>query len=127
MIHPLDECGSLVQTAWTVFRVGNAAGIADRTIDDIALQFLDFSLEIVWNFGDSALGLMSLPNLIALVLALAGLVTPVIAAILMPLSSIGVVGLTAWRLAERRQTWMSCSFAGAACLRAWHRTILCLS
>ncbi len=27
-----------------------------------------FSLEIVWNFGDSALGLMSLPNLIALVL-----------------------------------------------------------
>jgi Cu2+-exporting ATPase len=46
-------------------------------------------------------------NLIALVLALAGLVTPVIAAILMPLSSIGVVGLTAWRLAERRQTWMS--------------------
>ena len=31
-----------------------------------------FSLEIVWNFGDSALGLMSLPNLIALVL-LAGM------------------------------------------------------
>ncbi len=27
-----------------------------------------FSLEIVWNFGDSALGLMALPNLIALVL-----------------------------------------------------------
>ena len=26
-----------------------------------------FSLEIVWNFGDSALGLMALPNLIALV------------------------------------------------------------
>jgi AGCS family alanine or glycine:cation symporter len=26
-----------------------------------------FSLEIVWNFGDSALGLMSLPNLIALI------------------------------------------------------------
>jgi len=32
-----------------------------------------FSLEIVWNFGDSALGLMSLPNLIALIL-LAGTV-----------------------------------------------------
>ncbi len=31
-----------------------------------------FSLEIVWNFGDSALGLMSLPNLIVLVL-LAGM------------------------------------------------------
>jgi len=31
-----------------------------------------FSLEVVWNFGDSALGLMSLPNLIALIL-LAGL------------------------------------------------------
>ena len=29
-----------------------------------------FSLEIVWNFGDSALGLMSLPNLIALVFLL---------------------------------------------------------
>ncbi|MBC8424375.1 alanine:cation symporter family protein [bacterium] len=27
-----------------------------------------FSLEIVWNFGDSALGLMALPNLIGLVL-----------------------------------------------------------
>ena len=32
-----------------------------------------FSLEIVWNFGDSALGLMSVPNLIALIL-LAGMV-----------------------------------------------------
>jgi Cu2+-exporting ATPase len=46
-------------------------------------------------------------NLIALALALAGLVTPVIAAILMPLSSVGVVALTAWRLGERRATWMS--------------------
>jgi AGCS family alanine or glycine:cation symporter len=27
-----------------------------------------FSLEIVWNFGDAALGLMALPNLIALIL-----------------------------------------------------------
>ena len=26
-----------------------------------------FSLEVVWNFGDSALGLMALPNLIALI------------------------------------------------------------
>ncbi len=46
-------------------------------------------------------------NLIALCLALAGMVTPVVAAILMPLSSVGVVALTAWRLSERRTTWMS--------------------
>jgi len=34
----------------------------------VLMHFLGaiFSLEIVWNFGDSALGLMSLPNLIAL-------------------------------------------------------------
>ena len=29
-----------------------------------------FSLEVVWNFGDSALGLMALPNLIGLILLL---------------------------------------------------------
>ena len=46
-------------------------------------------------------------NLAAVSLALAGLVTPVVAAILMPLSSVGVVGWTAWRLSERRMTWMS--------------------
>jgi len=46
-------------------------------------------------------------NLIALAAALAGLVTPVVAAILMPLSSLGVVGLTAWRLSERRTSWTS--------------------
>jgi AGCS family alanine or glycine:cation symporter len=35
----------------------------------VIMNFLGaiFSLEIVWNFGDSALGLMSLPNLIALI------------------------------------------------------------
>jgi AGCS family alanine or glycine:cation symporter len=35
----------------------------------VVMNFLGaiFSLEIVWNFGDSALGLMSLPNLIALI------------------------------------------------------------
>ncbi len=35
----------------------------------VVMNFLGaiFSLEIVWNFGDSALGLMALPNLIALV------------------------------------------------------------
>jgi AGCS family alanine or glycine:cation symporter len=39
----------------------------------VVMHFLGaiFSLEVVWNFGDSALGLMSLPNLIAL-LFLAG-------------------------------------------------------
>jgi len=46
-------------------------------------------------------------NLVALALALAGLVTPVVAAILMPVSSIAVVGLTAWRLSERRASWTS--------------------
>jgi Cu2+-exporting ATPase len=46
-------------------------------------------------------------NTVALALALAHLVTPVVAAILMPLSSIGVVGWTAWRLSERRATWTS--------------------
>ncbi len=46
-------------------------------------------------------------NAVALSLALAGLVTPVVAAILMPASSLGVVALTAWRLSERRTTWMS--------------------
>jgi Cu2+-exporting ATPase len=46
-------------------------------------------------------------NLVALVLALSGLVTPVVAAILMPLSSVGVVALTAWRLSERRTSWTS--------------------
>ncbi len=35
----------------------------------VIMNFLGaiFSLEVVWNFGDSALGLMSLPNLIALI------------------------------------------------------------
>jgi Cu2+-exporting ATPase len=46
-------------------------------------------------------------NAVALALALAGLVTPVVAAILMPTSSVGVVALTAWRLSERRTTWTS--------------------
>jgi Cu2+-exporting ATPase len=46
-------------------------------------------------------------NLVALALALAGQVTPVVAAILMPVSSIGVVALTAWRLSERRASWTS--------------------
>ncbi len=46
-------------------------------------------------------------NLVALSLALAGLVTPVVAAILMPVSSVGVVALTAWRLSERRTSWTS--------------------
>jgi len=35
----------------------------------VLMNFLGaiFSLEVVWNFGDSALGLMALPNLIALI------------------------------------------------------------
>jgi Cu2+-exporting ATPase len=46
-------------------------------------------------------------NLAAVGLCLAGLVTPVIAAILMPLSSVGIVSLTAYRLSGRRLAWMS--------------------
>ena len=46
-------------------------------------------------------------NLAAVCLCFAGLVTPVVAAILMPLSSVGVVSLTAWRLSGRRLAWMS--------------------
>jgi P-type Cu2+ transporter len=45
-------------------------------------------------------------NLIAVGLCLAALVTPVVAAILMPISSIAVVSLTAMRLAQRRLRWM---------------------
>jgi Cu2+-exporting ATPase len=41
-------------------------------------------------------------NAVAVSLCLAGLVTPVVAAVLMPLSSLGVVGLTAARLSTRR-------------------------
>jgi Cu2+-exporting ATPase len=44
-------------------------------------------------------------NVIAVALCLAGLVTPVVAAILMPLSSISVVSLTALRLAKGADSW----------------------
>ena len=53
------------------------------------------------------LALAALYNLTAVGLCLAGVVTPVIAAILMPLSSVGIVSLTAWRLSGRRLAWMS--------------------
>ena len=46
-------------------------------------------------------------NLGAVGLCLAGLVTPVVAAILMPASSLAVVSLTAYRLSGRRLAWMS--------------------
>jgi P-type Cu2+ transporter len=45
-------------------------------------------------------------NGLAVALCLAGLVTPVVAAILMPLSSVSVVSLTALRLTTRRLPWM---------------------
>jgi Cu2+-exporting ATPase len=45
-------------------------------------------------------------NLGAVGLCLAGLVTPVVAAILMPVSSISVVSLTALRLSARRLPWI---------------------
>lgn len=46
-------------------------------------------------------------NAIALALCLAGLISPLLAAILMPASSLTVVGHTTWRLTGRRLTWMS--------------------
>lgn len=46
-------------------------------------------------------------NVAAVALCLAGLVDPVMAAILMPISSVGIVAFTAWRLSGRRLTWMS--------------------
>ncbi len=46
-------------------------------------------------------------NLSVVGLCFMGLVTPVVAAILMPVSSVGIVSLTAWRLTGRRLTCMS--------------------
>lgn len=45
-------------------------------------------------------------NVAAVALCWAGLVTPVVAAVLMPISSVAVVSLTAVRLSGRRLTWM---------------------
>ena len=45
-------------------------------------------------------------NVLAVALCMAGLVTPVVAAILMPLSSVSVVTLTALRLSSRRLPWI---------------------
>jgi len=46
-------------------------------------------------------------NALAVGLCLAGLVTPVVAAILMPISSLTLVSLTTWRLSQGRAGWMS--------------------
>ncbi len=46
-------------------------------------------------------------NALAVGLCLAGVVTPVIAAILMPVSSLTVVSITTWRLSQGRAEWMS--------------------
>ena len=45
-------------------------------------------------------------NTVALALCYAGVVTPLVAAILMPVSSVAVVSLTTWRLTGRRLSWM---------------------
>jgi Cu2+-exporting ATPase len=52
------------------------------------------------------LAIAILYNLGAVALCLAGLVTPVVAAILMPISSVFVVSLTAIRLSSRRLPWI---------------------
>jgi Cu2+-exporting ATPase len=49
----------------------------------------------------------ALYNLAAVALCFAGVVTPLAAAVLMPLSSVTVVGVTTWRLSGRRLTWIS--------------------
>jgi Cu2+-exporting ATPase len=46
-------------------------------------------------------------NFLAVGLCFAGVVTPLVAAVLMPLSSVAIVSLTAWRLTGRRLAWMS--------------------
>jgi cation transport ATPase len=46
-------------------------------------------------------------NIVALTLCYLGLVSPVVAAILMPVSSVALVSLTTWRLTGRRLEWMS--------------------
>jgi len=49
----------------------------------------------------------SVYNLGAIVLSILGYVSPVVAAVLMPISSVLIVSLTAWRLSGRRLRWMS--------------------
>ena len=71
--------------------IGRALGAA-RQLRRIVRDNLAFA--VVYNVG-------------AVALCLTGLVTPLIAAVLMPLSSITVVGLTAYRLSGRRRAWMS--------------------
>jgi len=51
------------------------------------------------------LGIAVAYNTVALAACLAGLVRPAVAAVLMPLSSIAVVSLTAARLSEARRPW----------------------
>jgi cation transport ATPase len=46
-------------------------------------------------------------NALALGLCFAGLVSPLLAAVLMPLSSLSVVGHTVYRLSRRSPAWMS--------------------
>ena len=46
-------------------------------------------------------------NLAAVGLCFAGVVTPLVAAVLMPASSVAIVSLTAFRLTGRRLAWMS--------------------
>ncbi|MEZ4386409.1 MAG: heavy metal translocating P-type ATPase metal-binding domain-containing protein [Candidatus Krumholzibacteriia bacterium] len=85
-------------------------GKADFYFFGDGLQALRWSLESARRLRRvtrTNLALAVVYNLAALGLALGGLVTPVVAAILMPSSSLGVVGLTAWRLSERRTSWTS--------------------
>lgn len=53
------------------------------------------------------LGFAAVYNAVALTLCFTGRIDPLVAAILMPVSSLIVVGHTAWRLTGRRLAWMS--------------------
>jgi Cu2+-exporting ATPase len=53
------------------------------------------------------LGLAAAYNAVAHTFCYLGQVTPVVAAVLMPASSVLIVSLTAWRLSARRSAWMS--------------------
>lgn len=74
-----------------VAAVGRALTVA-RTLRRVVVANLGFAL---------------LYNAAALALAFAGLVTPLAAAVLMPSSSLAVVGHTVYRLTGRRVAWRS--------------------
>ena len=72
--------------AWGMSRALGAAHHLRRIVQQ------NLAIAVVYNVG-------------AVGLCLAGLVTPVVAAILMPISSVAVVSLTAFRLRKGADSW----------------------